>query len=348
LLAPSEYEGTETRGYLDTATYGLPPRSSVEAVERAVAGWRGREPWEQWEADGEACRQLFAGVVGAQPEEIAIVPAVSVAAGIVAASLHAGAGDNVVLYENDFTSTLLPWQSLTARGVELRPVPFEDLAGAVDEHTALVAVSLVQSSDGAVADLAALRATGVYLFVDATQAVGAVPVDLAGVDFLTAHAYKWLCAPRGIGFLYVRRERLTQIQPWTGGWKSALGPYENYYGLPELTPEARRLDVSLPWLVAAGARPSLELITRIGVERIASHDLTLARRFAAEAGLPEPASPIVRVRVEEAEIVAERLRRAGVACSVRAGAIRVCFHFYNDETDVALALEAIVPAGVET
>jgi selenocysteine lyase/cysteine desulfurase len=348
LLAPSEYEGTRTRGYLDTATYGLPPRSAVEAVERAAAGWRRREPWKQWDEDGEACRELFAGLIGAQSEDIAIVPAVSVAAGIVAASLRAGPGDNVVLYENDFTSTLLPWNSLAARGVEVRLVGLGDLARVVDEHTALVGVSLVQSADGAVADLAALRATGAPLFVDATQAVGAVPVDVSGVDFLAAHPYKWLCAPRGVGFLYVRRERLAEIDPWTAGWKSALHPNEQYYGLPELTPDARRLDVSLPWLVVAGARPSLELITCIGVERIARHDLALARKFAAAAGFPEPASPIVRVQVAEAKAVALRLRSAGVACSVRAGAIRFCFHFYNDETDVDLAVEAIVPAGVET
>ena len=56
MLAPSEFEAADARGYLDTATYGLPPRSAVEAVERALAGWRRREPWRQWEDDGEACR----------------------------------------------------------------------------------------------------------------------------------------------------------------------------------------------------------------------------------------------------------------------------------------------------
>lgn len=343
MLAPSEYEGTETGGYLNTATYGLPPRSSVEAVERALAGWRRREPWEQWEEDGEACRGLFAALVGGSAEDVALVPALSSAAGLVAASLRAESGDNVVLCEDDFTSTLLPWRGLESRGVELRLRPLAALLEAVDGRTALVAVSSVQSADGALADLDALKASGVPLFVDATQAVGAVPVDVEGVDYLAAHPYKWLLAPRGVAFLYVRRDRLAEIEPWTAGWKSAARPYDHYYGLPELTPDARRLDVSLPWLVVAGARPSLELVAGLGVGRIAAHDLELARRFASGLGLLEPDSPIVRLEVADAEAAVERLHAAGVSCSVRAGSMRFCFHLYNDAADVDVALDALAP-----
>ena len=344
MLAPSEYEGTDTRGYLDTGTYGLPPRSSLEAVQRALAGWRGREPWIQWEEDGEACRALFARLVGSRAEEIALLPAVSSAAGLVAASLPAGEGDNVVLYEEDFTSTLLPWRGLARRGVELRLRPLDDLVAAVDERTVLVAVSAVQSPDGALADLEGLRASGARIFVDATHAVGALPVDVAGIDYLAAHSYKWLLCPRGLAFLYVQRGRLDEIEPWTAGWKSRPDPYEHYYGLPEPTPDARRLDVSLAWLVAAGARPALELVASLGVEQIARHDLALARRFATELALPEPRAPIVRVPVDDVEGAVARLREAGVSCSARAGSARFCFHLYNTQADVDLALEALAPA----
>jgi selenocysteine lyase/cysteine desulfurase len=342
LLAPSEYEGTATDGYLDTGTYGLPPRSTVTALESAIAGWRARESWRQWEQDGEACRALFAGLVGARAEDVALLPALSAAAGLVAASLPARRGDNVVLVEDDFTSTLLPWRGLEARGVELRLRPFEGLLGAVDDRTALIAVSLVQSANGVVVDVAALADTGARIFLDATQAVGAIPVDVGGVDYLAAHPYKWLCAPRGLAFLYVRRDRLDEITPWTAGWKSRERPYDHYYGLPELTPAARRLDVSLPWILAAGARASLELIMDLGVDRIAEHDLALAGLFTRELGIRgEPPSPIVRVQLEDTDAALERLRSAGVACSVRAGSIRFCFHFYNRAEDVDRALEAI-------
>jgi selenocysteine lyase/cysteine desulfurase len=342
LLAPSEYEGTETQGYLDTGTYGLPPRSTVAALERAIGGWRNRESWRQWEEDGEACRALFARLVGGMAEDVALLPALSAAAGLVAASLPARRGDNVVLIEDDFTSTLLPWRGLEERGVELRLRPVDQFLAAVDDRTALVAVSLVQSANGVVVDVESLAETGARVFVDATQAVGAIPVDVGRVDYLAAHPYKWLCAPRGLAFLHVRRDRLGEIMPWTAGWKSRERPYEHFYGLPDLTPDARRLDVSLPWILAAGARASLELITELGVDRVAEHNLTLAGRFTRELGLPgEPASPIVRVQLEDTDAALERLRSAGVACSVRAGSIRFCFHFYNSAGDVDLALDAL-------
>ena len=343
MLAPSEFDQSKTRGYLDTGTFGLPPRSSLEALEQALAGWRDGAPWRMWEEDGEVCRALFAGLVGVEPANVALLPALSSAAGLVAASLPAERGDNVVLYKDDFTSTLLPWRALEHRGVELRAVALRELASAIDERTVLVAVSSVQSADGSLADLESLRETGVPLFVDATQAVGAVPVDARGIDYLAAHSYKWLLCPRGLTFLYVRPDRLRALEPWTAGWKSRLRPYEHYYGFPELTDDARRLDVSLAWFVAAGARPSLELIAEIGVARIAAHDLGLARSFAAELGLPEPAAPIVRMTVQDADGAVERLRAAGIACSARAGSIRLCFHLYNDSTDVELALETLAP-----
>jgi selenocysteine lyase/cysteine desulfurase len=343
LLAPSEFDSEKTRGYLDTGTFGLPPRSSLEALEHALAGWRDGAPWRVWEEDGEACRGLFAGLVGVAAENVALLPAVSSAAGLVAAGLPVERGDNIVLCEDDFTSTLLPWRALEHRGVALRAVPLADLTDTIDERTALVAVSSVQSADGALADLESLRKTGVPLFVDATQAVAAVPVDARGIDYLAVHSYKWLLCPRGLTFLYVSPERLGAVEPWTAGWKSRLRPYEHYYGLPELTGDARRLDVSLAWLVAAGARPSLELIAELGVARIAAHDLELARSFAAGIGLPEPAAPIVRLSVGDADGAVERLRAAGIACSARAGSVRLCFHLYNDSAGVELALEALAP-----
>jgi selenocysteine lyase/cysteine desulfurase len=345
LLAPSEYEGTPTHGYLDSATYGLPPRSTLAALAEAHEGWRTRRRWRDWEEDGEACRALFAGLVGARAEDVALVTATSVAAGLVAASLPAGPGSNVVLYERDFTSAMLPWRGLERRGVELRLAPLERLADSVDERTAVVCVSLVQSAEGRVADLRALRATGARIFLDATQAVGTYPVDLNGVDYLVAHGYKWLLCPRGLAFFYVSPERRQELEPWTAGWKSRVDPYEDYFGLPELTDDARRLDVSLPWLSAAGGRASLTLFEELGIDRIAAHNIGLARALTGALGLPDAPSPIVRLEVDDAHGAAKRLQSAGVACSVRGGSVRLSFHLYNDETDVELAAAALRPIG---
>jgi selenocysteine lyase/cysteine desulfurase len=168
-----------------------------------------------------------------------------------------------------------------------------------------------------------------------------VRTDVDGVDYLVSHAYKWLLSPRGLAFLYVRPERRAEIEPWTAGWKSCPQPYEDYYGFPELTDDARRLDVSVPWFAAAGARRSLELLVSLGAGRIAEHNLALAERFAAELGLAAPSSPILRVDVGDAEAAVDRLGAAGVACSARGGSVRLCFHLYNEPEDVDLALEAL-------
>jgi selenocysteine lyase/cysteine desulfurase len=342
MLAPAAFEGSRTAGYLDTATYGLPPDATLLALEEALRGWREWEDWYRWEQDGEACRRLFARIVGASTDEVALVPAVSAAAGVVAASLAAEPGDNVVCYEHEFQSGLFPWLLLERRGVEVRLRGLDALAEAVDARTVLVAVSAVQSADGQVADLEALKDAGAPLFLDATQSAGVLPVDLEGVDFLAAGSYKWLLCPRGLCFLYVRRERLAEVEPWLAGWKAIDDVYERYYGPPmNLTGGARRLDTSLPWLVAAGGRPSLELIAELGVERIAAHDLALARRFCAGLGIPQTGSAIVQVGVESSGEAVARLRAAGIKCAARAGALRFAFHLYNDESDVERALEAL-------
>ena len=357
MLAPSEYERDAVRGYLDTATYGLPSRSVVAAVERALADWRSRADWRAWEADAEAARAVFAELVGADVDHVAATTSVSAAAGVVAASLPAGNGDNVVLHEDDFASAIYPWTNLGRRGVEIRALPLEHLADGIDQRTILVALSSVQSADGRVADLTVLnghvwglaadvseRDRFPRVFVDATQAVGAVPTNVDAVDYLACSLYKWIPAPRGLSFLYVRPERLDEVVPWLAGWKSGGGWAGKYYGLPpELAGDARRLDTSLSWIAAAGARPALELIRDVGVADIAAHDLRLARRFAAELGLPRPDAPIVRLAVEDADAAVDRLERAGVTASARAGAVRLSFHLYNDDEDVDLALEALAP-----
>ena len=108
-----------------------------------------------------------------------------------------------------------------------------------------------------------------------------------------------------------------------------------------LATDARRLDVSLPWLLAEAAIPSLALISGLGVDAIASHDLGLARRFCRGLGLPTTGSAIVRVETQDAETLASRLESARIRCAVRAGSIRVAFHLYNDEADVDRALEVL-------
>ena len=225
-------------------------------------------------------------------------------------------------------------------------MPLADVAEAIDARTTLVAVSAVQSSTGEVADLDAIteaaRHHGALVAVDATQAVSWLPLDASRFDVVACAAYKWLMSPRGTAFMAVRPELLGELLPIAAGWYAGEDVHATYYGPPlRLARDARRLDLSPAWFSWVGTQPALELIERIGVDRIHAHDVALANRFRAGLGLPPGDSAIVTTDVPGAE---ERLARAGIRASVRAGALRVSFHVYNADADVDRALEALVEA----
>ena len=194
-------EGT----YLNTASYGLPPRPAWEALQAAQDEWRhGRTGFDGWDESVGRSRAAWARLCGVPEADVAIGPQVSPFAGLVAAALEPGA--RVLAAREDFTSVLFPLLAQEARGVQVRFAPLESLAEAVDAATDLVAVSAVQSSDGRLADLDAIAAAAAHhdarVLLDVTQACGWLPLDAARFDYVVCAGYKWLLAPRGTAFLY--------------------------------------------------------------------------------------------------------------------------------------------------
>lgn len=343
MLARAELEGLwePAHVYLNTASYGLPPRPTVEAVHAVVEDWRGGgTPWETWTQAVGRARDSFARLAGCRPEEVAAGATVSEFVGLVAASLPDGA--RVLVPEIEFTSNLFPWLVHSER-LDVATVPLDGLAEAVDERTTLVAVSAVQSSNGRVAELAAIaeacRANDARLFLDATQACGWLPLHEQDYDFLVCHSYKWLLAPRGATFFVVREERIEELLPLHASWWAGDDPYGAYYGPPlRLAENARRFDTSPAWFSWVGAAPALEVLERIGIERIHGHNVELANRFRAGMGLEPGDSAIVSVDVEDG---VRKLERAGIRAAARAGGLRVSFHVYNTPDDVDAALDAL-------
>ncbi len=328
--------------YLNTASFGLPPRPAFEALQAALADWRGgRTSWEGWAEAVEASRAAFARLVGCDAADVATGATVSELVGLVAAALPDGA--RVVAPSVEFTSNLFPWLAQGSRGVETRTVPLAQLADSVRADTTLVALSAVQSSSGELAELDAVvgaaREHGALVLLDATQACGWLPLRARDVDFLVCHGYKWLLSPRGTAYLAVRPERLAQLTPLHAGWWAGEDPHASYYGPPlRLARSARRLDTSPAWFSWVGAAPALDLIERIGVEQIHRHNVELANRFRAGLGLDPSNSAIVSV---ERPGAAAKLERAGIRAAVRAGGLRVSFHLYNTPADVDATLEAL-------
>ena len=336
--------------YLDAATYGLPPRPTVEALEMALRRWQsGEADWvAEWDRKGEACRGHFARLVGGSAEETALIPTASAGVGLVAAALPEGA--EVVVPDDEFTSVLFPLLvAAEHRRVRVRRVPFHDLASAIGSDTHLVAFSLTRSQDGETAALAeivaAARANGARLLIDATHAVPFVPLQswIGGIDFLVCHGYKHLLAPRGVAFFHVSRDRWPELQPWLANWRTSAPLYGHSYGgtLSDLAPDARRFDVSLAWHAWVGAEPSLELLVEWQERGLLDGVTALARRLAAALGRPEPSASIVSLRVSDAEAAERALAEAGVRCAARGGNIRLSPHVYNTVEEIDRAVEAL-------
>lgn len=360
------FPGLKDTIYLNTATMAVGCAPAREAYERAVDRWSaGRFDWLEAERAGEDARALFAEIVGARPEEVAIVPAVSSAAGIVAANMPpASRGENIVVADGEFSSNYFPWLLLRERGYDVRAVSSavesfsaESYGEVADGGTRLIAVSAVQSATGYRMDLGALSRiaarSGAWLFVDACQAAGAVSVDAVrdGVDFLAAASHKFLLGSRGMGYLFVRGRLLDRIRPILPGWKAARKPVESFYGpVMDLSPTASKLDTSLVWFAALAEQAALGVFRRFGVQAVLDRNTRLSRRLhdALVARLPgvrpfpeAHRSTIVSVPVGDTEAAMARLRAAGVVASSRAGRVRLSLHFYNLDEEIDRVVELL-------
>lgn len=328
------------RGYLDTGSIGLPPDTTVTAMTAAVEEWHGGSAYAPgYDAHVEQSREAFARLVGVDPGWVATGSVVSPLTGLVAASMPAGA--EVLSPDGEFTSVLFPF--LVHDRLVVRTTPLEALADSVTETTSLVAFSAVQSADGRVADLGAIREAtarhGVRTFVDVTQAAGWLPIAAGDFDYVVAGAYKWLLCPRGSSFLVVRPEHQESLVPLFAGWYAGEDRWDAVYGAPlRLAGDARRLDISPAWLTWVGTVPSLGVIEEVGVAAIHDHDVALANELRSHLGHPPSNSAMVSLDAPGAEA---SLRTAGIRASTRAGRARLCFHLYNDEEDVAAAAAAL-------
>ncbi len=328
--------------YLNTASFGLPPRPAWDALQTALDDWRtGRTSWEHWGKATDAARASFARLIHVEPSTVAVGATVSGLVGLVASSLPDGS--RVLAPEIEFTSTLFPFLVEARRGITVHTVPAAELAGAVDETIDLVAFSAVQMATGEVADLkaiaAAAHAHGALTLVDATQACGWLPLDGTAFDIVVAAGYKWLLSPRGTAYMAVAPSRLGGIVPTAAGWYAGEDVHASYFGPPlRLAADARRLDTSPAWHSWVGAAPALALIEELGVTAIHEHDLRLANRFRAGLGLEESDSAIVFVDSPGAE---ERLERAGIRAAMRNGRLRTSWHVYNTDEDVERALAVL-------
>jgi selenocysteine lyase/cysteine desulfurase len=359
----SLFPGVADRSWLNTAHQGPLPAPAIAAAERALAEKAApfRIPDEAFEQRPQRLRQLLAGLVGGRADEIVLGNSTSHGLHLVANGLSWSAGDEVLLAEDDYPATVLPFRRL--EGVRTRMVPRDRLAEALTPRTRVVAVTWVDSFTGYAVDLDALgracRAAGVLLVVNASQAVGARPLDVGQtpVDVVAACGSKWLCGPYGTGFSWIRPEVLRRLRPdqayWLAQQSGGSLDHMREYGIRDLG--ARGFDAFCPaaFLQNDTWAAAVELLTGIGIERIAAYDQGLVQlildrldpdryEVVSPAAGPERSTLVVlRPRAESAADVVARLGRAGVDVASREGNVRIAPHLFNTREQIAAVGELL-------
>jgi len=367
-LRDHEFPWTAATVYLNNASVGPIPERTRLALEAFNA--KRTAPHLLPDRDLfpmlDAARQAAARLIGAEPGEIALMPSTSAGLTVAAGALPLAPGDVVLLSDREFPANVYPWLALRRRGVEveLAPVtaegfPDEDylVERLADPRVRALTISFVQFSNGWKADLARLgaacRANGAWLVVDAVQGLGAAPLDVRElpVDLLACGGQKWLLSPWGSGFLYVRREHVARLQPAAVGWL-AVASTEDFANLlkydDRLRDDARRFELPNAFHDCLGLSVSLGLLLELGVGAIDAYDRSLGEpllAWARASGVPivsppdgEHRSAIVCVAPPEPEEARRRLRRAGILCSLREGALRFAPHCYNTVEEVEKAV----------
>jgi selenocysteine lyase/cysteine desulfurase len=377
-LRSSEFPAIDASGiYLNSASIGPMPRRALEALHAANADravpidW----PMERLDAILGGARERAAALIGADPSTIALIPNTTTGINVAAQALGLGAGDVVLTFDREFPTNVYPWLALAHhRGIRLERIvptsegwPDEEALHArlADPAIRAVSVSLTQFSSGYTIDLdrlsRATRAHGVSLVVDAIQAVGQVPIDLAQtpVDFLACGAQKWLLSPWGTGFLHVRRELIEATYPTIAGWASFRGT-DDYTRLTAYDPQpwgdARRFEViTLPLQDFVAMNASVDLLLEIGIPAIATHVRRISEPLVrwAESGrgtitspVGDRASAITCVRPHGDVVAAHgRLVASGVTCSLREGSIRLSPHLFNTVEEIERVVELLEAGG---
>ncbi len=354
----------EEVAYFDCAKMSPLLKQAAAAGEAGLM--RKARPWEikaeHFFDEADRVRALFARLIGAAADDVAIIPSVSFGLATVLQNVPVAAGQKIVILAEDFPSTVYS-ASWLARQAEARLVVVErpangewtaPLLEAIDGTTALVCAPNVHWVCGGLIDLEAVarrcRTVGAQLVLDTTQSTGALPIDVGAIDpdYLVAASYKWLLGPYSLGFLYAA-PRHQQGRPLEQGWIARAGArdFQSLMNYDEaLEPNARRFDMgersNFALLPVAGA--AIEQLLDWEVANIAETLGALTASIAqgaAEKGigsLPENARAphYLSVRFEGGlpAGIEERLAGANVHVSVRGDRLRITPHLYNDEADV--------------
>jgi selenocysteine lyase/cysteine desulfurase len=350
--------------YLNSCSQGALSDEVIVGFREFLKSWDEQgSPWDVWVEEYEAARRTFARFIGADADEVAIVPSASAGINAVANSLRFKERPEVILGEYDFPTMGHVWLAQQSRGARVRFAEAEDgrIASApyercISKRAAIVGVTRVSFLNGWRADVAAIAAAarkhGALVLLDDYQDCGTRPVNVKAldVDFYVSGTLKYLLGPAGVAFLYARKELVPKLQPTISGWFAQENPFVFDVRRFEPAQAARRFEAGTPPIPNLySSRRGVELLESVGLEKIEAQVARLAKTFldgAREMGIvaKTPAGsvgPLAVLQANDAEALVKVLAEHQIVVSSRHDGLRVSFHAYNTIEDVWAVLRVL-------
>jgi selenocysteine lyase/cysteine desulfurase len=379
-LAPSQFRSrfpiVNRRIYVNSCSQGALSTDVEAAMHEYAERWHDAgSPWDVWVEKVDQLRTRFAASIGADREEIAVMPSASAGINAIATALSfgnrseapLGGGDRsqVVLGDFEFPTMAQIWLAQQRRGASIRwaratgdRLDIDAYERVIDERTLLVPATHVCFRNGHKTDIAALtrlaHSRGALVFVDDYQRTGSGPIDVhaLGTDFLVTGCLKYLLAAAGVAFLYVRRELIDRLEPTVTGWFGRVNPFAFRIDEIDWPPAATRFESGTPPVPNAYlAIAALDLLDRIGYDVVGQQVTRLVERYRSRAEAsgfvvrtprePERRGPLVVVESVDAPVLVSHLADRGIIASCRGNGLRVSFHAYNTEDDVDAVVAAL-------
>ena len=322
-------------------------------------------PWDIWTRKVQESRELFANIINADPDEIAISSSVSSAFSTIMSALKFNGRNGVVVSSLDYPTTnyiALANRKNGARvftvydrGGKIEPEYYDEF---INDKTKLVSAIHVSSLNGFKMDVDSIiektHEYGGLAYVDAYQSVGSVNVDAHKMktDFLVSGNLKWLLGWSGISHLFIRRNIIQENEPSFTGWFAQKNPFLFAPQDTDFSNTATRFESgtwSIPSVYASVA--GMKTILQVGLPHIFQRVRELTN-YAYETGIehglqpltisdPDRRGGIVSFRCRDASDIEHRLKREKIITAARGDGIRIAPHFYNTEDEVERAVSRI-------
>jgi selenocysteine lyase/cysteine desulfurase len=317
----------------------------------------------------EAVRQTrvsLAQLIGCDWDEIAFYQSTAGGINQVAMQMGLKAQDEVLMWDQEYSSHLYPWQQACLQsGAKLRLVesdpstletPTEKYLSTINDKTRVVAFSWMQFQSGSQMDYPQViqyaKQKGIFVFVDVMQGLGIIPCDLwsLGVDAVAGGSHKWLVSPVGVGYLAIRKKLALTMKPQTYG-SSTFGTCDDPSDF-ECRPktDATKFEAgSKQVLEITALGSSVDLILETGVQNLLDESMRLKNLLLEQLDVlgfkylknAQSFNPIVNLSCKNLNTLIDQLKSHHILHAKRGPGVRIAFHAFNTDQDLDKLIEVL-------